>query len=66
MKLFCIFNADGSFNPIKLKNMLHIMQDNNSDLIFASRYEKIVLKIMLITLVKFYLQKWEKYFLISI
>ncbi len=39
-ELFCIFNADGSFNPIELKNMLHIMQDNNSDLIFASRYEK--------------------------
>lgn len=37
---FCIFNADGSFNPIEIKNMLEIMDNDNSDLIFASRYEK--------------------------
>ena len=37
---FCIFNADGSFNPIEIKNMLEILEKNNSDLVFASRYEK--------------------------
>ncbi len=39
-ELFCIFNADGSFNPIEIKNMLEILKRNNSDLVFASRYEK--------------------------
>ena len=39
-ELFCIFNADGSFNPIEIKNMLEILEKNNSDLVFASRYEK--------------------------
>ena len=39
-KFFCIFNADGSFDPIELSNMYKkILQDGN-DLIFASRYEK--------------------------
>ena len=39
-ELFCIFNADGSFDPIEIKNMLEILKRNNSDLVFASRYEK--------------------------
>jgi glycosyltransferase involved in cell wall biosynthesis len=39
-ELFCIFNADGSFNPIEIKNMVEILKKNNSDLVFASRYEK--------------------------
>ena len=39
-EFFCIFNADGSFNPIELKNMLEMITENNSDFIFASRYEK--------------------------
>tara|TARA_Y100000591_G_scaffold320582_1_gene334208 strand:+ start:1359 stop:2027 length:669 start_codon:yes stop_codon:yes gene_type:complete len=39
-ELFCIFNADGSFNPIEITNMLNILKQNNSDLVFASRYEK--------------------------
>ena len=39
-ELFCIFNADGSFNPIEIEKMLKIIEDNNSDLLFASRYEK--------------------------
>ena len=39
-ELFCIFNADGSFNPIELKTMYKELQDKNFDIIFASRYEK--------------------------
>lgn len=35
----CIFNADGSFNPKELNQML-ILCKNNFDLIFASRYMK--------------------------
>ena len=38
--LFCVFNADGSFNPLEIKKMLRVMQDTNSDLVFGSRYEK--------------------------
>ena len=37
---FCIFNADGSFNPIYLKNMIRIISEENSDFVFCSRYEK--------------------------
>ena len=39
-KYFCIFNADGSFNPLELKKMMEITRSNNLDFIFASRYEK--------------------------
>ena len=39
-KFFCIFNADGSFNPRELKKMLKLIKLRNHDLIFASRYEK--------------------------
>ena len=39
-ELFCIFNADGSFNPSEINNMIEILNKNNSDLVFASRYEK--------------------------
>ncbi len=41
-KYFCIFNADGSFNPSELKNMVNKIEDPqfNKDIIFASRYEK--------------------------
>ena len=39
-KYFCIFNADGSFNPNELLNMLNLSNLNNYDFIFASRYEK--------------------------
>jgi len=35
----CIFNADGSFNPSYLNDMLHLCE-NNRDFIFASRYMK--------------------------
>lgn len=39
-KYFCIFNADGSFNPIELESMLEKLQVENKDIVFASRYEK--------------------------
>lgn len=35
---FCIFNADGSFDPINLNEMLNICKEN--DFVFASRYKK--------------------------
>ena len=36
---FCIFNADGSFNPDELKKMIKKLEEGN-DFVFASRYEK--------------------------
>ena len=36
---FCIFNADGSFNPNELKSMYDRLENNFVDIIFASRYE---------------------------
>lgn len=36
----CIFNADGSFNPITLILMYNEIQSNKRQFIFASRYEK--------------------------
>ena len=36
---FCIFNADGSFNPSEIDGMFESMQTRNLDFIFASRYE---------------------------
>ena len=38
--LFCIFNADGSFNPIYLKDMIDLITNEKSDFVFCSRYEK--------------------------
>ena len=38
--LFCIFNADGSFNPNEIKTLIDKLEEKNGDLIFASRYEK--------------------------
>jgi glycosyltransferase involved in cell wall biosynthesis len=37
---FCIFNADGSFDPSELPNMIHILENSNSDFVFASRYQE--------------------------
>jgi len=37
---FCIFNADGSFKPEELNNMLKLSKNQNYDLVFGSRYEK--------------------------
>jgi glycosyltransferase involved in cell wall biosynthesis len=39
-KYFCIFNADGSFNPIEIEDMIKKMKLDNLDLVFASRYQK--------------------------
>ena len=39
-KYFCIFNADGSFNPHELKNMIKKIEDEKLDFVFASRYQK--------------------------
>ena len=38
-KYFCIFNADGSFNPIELDQMYEKLKFQQNDLVFASRYE---------------------------
>ena len=38
-KYFCIFNADGSFDPSEINNMFISMQTRQLDFIFASRYE---------------------------
>ena len=38
-KYFSIFNADGSFNPIELKQMYEIIKNDEVKLVFASRYE---------------------------
>ena len=39
-EFFCIFNADGSFNPKELNQMIKKLKDENCDFVFASRYEK--------------------------
>ncbi len=39
-KFFCIFNADGSFDPTELKNMYHLVENEKFDLVFGSRYER--------------------------
>ena len=39
-KYFCIFNADGSFNPEEIDGIMKQIVENNSDFVFASRYEK--------------------------
>ena len=36
---FCIFNADGSFNPIEISGMYNLLKDKGGDIIFGSRYE---------------------------
>ena len=38
-KYFCIFNADGSFNPSEINQMLKTLQFKKLDFIFASRYD---------------------------
>ena len=37
---FCIFNADGSFNPDELNNMMSKIKKDKYDFVFATRYEK--------------------------
>ncbi len=36
---FCIFNADGSFNPKEISGMYSLLKKEQSDIIFASRYQ---------------------------
>ena len=37
-KFFCIFNADGSFISDELNDMYKLINENNVDFVFASRY----------------------------
>ena len=39
-EFFCIFNADGSFNPKELDQMIKKLEGDRCDFVFASRYEK--------------------------
>lgn len=39
-ELFCIFNADGSFNPNELIKMHEQINTTKADLVFGTRYEK--------------------------
>ena len=39
-EFFCIFNADGSFNPKELDIMIKKLKNDKYDFVFASRYEK--------------------------
>ncbi len=36
---FCIFNADGSFNPVELDKMLNKISADSADFVFGTRYE---------------------------
>jgi glycosyltransferase involved in cell wall biosynthesis len=40
-KYFCIFNADGSFNPTEIEKMIERLESENLDILFASRYQKL-------------------------
>ena len=39
-EFFCIFNADGSFDPKELDLMIKKLKNDKYDFVFASRYEK--------------------------
>ncbi len=39
-KYFSIFNADGSFEPKEIDSMLKLIDQENYDLVFGSRYQK--------------------------
>ena len=39
-ELFCIFNADGSFDPKELIKMLDQLNNKKADFVFGTRYEK--------------------------
>ena len=39
-RFFCIFNADGSFDPKELDQMINRLEEDKYDFVFASRYEK--------------------------
>ena len=38
--LFCIFNADGSFDPKEIRSMIDMLENDNLDFVFGSRYQK--------------------------
>tara|TARA_B100000401_G_scaffold397800_1_gene308082 strand:- start:901 stop:1581 length:681 start_codon:yes stop_codon:yes gene_type:complete len=38
-EFYCIFNADGSFDPKEIKLMLENLINNNLDIVFGSRYQ---------------------------
>ncbi len=37
---FCIFNADGSFNPKEILDFMILLKKEKKDFVFASRYQK--------------------------
>jgi glycosyltransferase involved in cell wall biosynthesis len=39
-KYFCIYNADGSFDPSEIPKMIFLLESSNLDFVFASRYQK--------------------------
>ena len=39
-ELFCVFNADGSFDPSELNKMLDQINNKEADFVFGTRYEK--------------------------
>jgi len=39
-ELFCVFNADGSFDPSELNKMLDQINNKKADFVFGTRYEK--------------------------
>ena len=39
-EFFCVFNADGSFDPTELTKMFHQINDKKADFVFGTRYEK--------------------------
>ena len=39
-KYFCIFNADGSFKPSELEDMVKKLEKEELDFVFGSRYQK--------------------------
>ncbi len=39
-KYFCIFNADGSFKPSEVKEMIEKLEKEELDFVFGSRYQK--------------------------
>ena len=39
-EFFCLFNADGSFDPGELTKMLEQINDKKADFVFGTRYEK--------------------------
>ncbi len=39
-KYFCIFNADGSFRPIEISKMKKLLDKENLNFVFGSRYQK--------------------------